>query len=95
MHEVCRGIKRRQSLQSGTVLCLDLEDERGTRPSQGAERDEQQVWVHLALELLSAPDQEIILWHQFEGLSFAEIARRQDLEPDAVRRPFNRALPPD
>jgi len=88
-----RALRRERPVPSDSVLHLDRPHETVTRPSQEAERKEQEAWVALALELLDPDDRRVILLRQWEGLPFAEVAQRLGLAEDTARMRFRRALP--
>ena len=88
-----RALRRERPVPSNWVLHLDRPDETVTRPSEHAERHEQEAWVALALELLKRDDRRVILLRQWEGLEFAEVGKRLGLAEDAARMRFQRALP--
>jgi len=88
-----RALRRERAIPSDSVLHLDRPHESVTRPSENAERHEQEAWVALALELLEPDDRRVILLRQWEGLEFAEVGQRLGLSEDAARMRFQRALP--
>jgi DNA-directed RNA polymerase specialized sigma24 family protein len=49
--------------------------------------------VRLALELLDPDDRDVIVWREYDGLSFADIATRLGLGEAHARVRFQRALP--
>lgn len=78
---------------SQSVLFLDAQPGSGATPSQAAAADEEHAWVRLAVEMLEPDDRLVILWREFQGSSFADIAQRLGVAEDAARMRFNRALP--
>lgn len=89
----CRSPAKEQPLGTDSVLDLDDPARSVTKPSEHAERNEQEAWVRLALELLPVEDRQILLlrqWHEFE---FAAIGERLGVSEDAARMRFQRALP--
>lgn len=93
MHREKRDVRRERGVASDTVLRLDPAQSEVTRPSQHADREEHVAWVRLALEFLAPLDREVLWLHQYDELSFVEIATRLDMTADAVRMRFHRALP--
>jgi RNA polymerase sigma-70 factor (ECF subfamily) len=89
-----RDVRREVTPPTGeSVLFLDAQAGSGATPSQAAEATEDAAWVRLAVEMLEPEDRLTILWREFQGLSFAEIAARLEVGEDAARMRFNRALP--
>jgi RNA polymerase sigma-70 factor, ECF subfamily len=89
-----RDVRRDQPLQpgsgSGAVLQLSAtQPGPGTQAAAGEQRD----WVRLALELLDPDDRDVIVWREFDGLPFADIAARLQLSEAHARVRFQRALP--
>lgn len=72
-------------------LELDPPDTRDS-PSIEAGKAEMRAWIRFALALLPADEQELIFRRQFDGEAFADIGRALDLDPDAARMRFNRAM---
>jgi RNA polymerase sigma factor (sigma-70 family) len=89
-----RDVRREVAPPSGeSVLFLDRCAATVETPSQAASADEARAWVRLALEMLDPEDRDVVLWREYQGLSFAEVAERLGLQEDAARMRFNRALP--
>ncbi len=92
-----RDVRREQPLQpaaaSGeSVLQLGIAGA-GSGPATAAAAGEQRDWVRLALELLDADDRDVIVWREFDGLPFVDIAQRLGLGEAHARVRFQRALP--
>lgn len=64
----------------------------GGTPSAAASANEQADGLRKALDRLGDPHRQVILWRNFEKLSFAEIGQRLGRSDDAVRMLYNRAL---
>jgi RNA polymerase sigma-70 factor (ECF subfamily) len=62
-------------------------------PATAASTAETRDWVRLALELLDPDDRDVIVFREYDGLSFAEIAPRLGLSEAHARVRFQRALP--
>jgi RNA polymerase sigma factor (sigma-70 family) len=88
-----RDRRREQPLPERSVLGLDPMARSVTRPSQAAQRSEEEGWVRLALELLEPEDRQCIQLRVFEDLSFAEMGERLGVQEDAARMRYNRAMP--
>ena len=61
-------------------------------PSGNAVAAEEARALERAVRCLSATQQEVVLLHQRDGLSFVEIGRQQGRSPDAVRMLYGRAV---
>jgi RNA polymerase sigma factor (sigma-70 family) len=88
-----RDARRERPTPSDSMLHLDPSLSMPTRPSQAASRNEERGWVRLAIDLLSPEDRQMILWHDYDDLSFDEIATQLGKKKDAVRMRFARLLP--
>jgi RNA polymerase sigma factor (sigma-70 family) len=58
-----------------------------------AERNEQQAWLALAVELLDPDDRETIRLRDWEGLSFPALGAELGISEEAARKRYQRALP--
>ena len=76
-----------------SVLILDQRAATVTDPGRAAAQAETRDWMRLALELLEPDDRNTILWREYDGLPFAEVAARLGMSEDAARMRFGRALP--
>jgi RNA polymerase sigma-70 factor, ECF subfamily len=88
-----RDASRERELPRDTLLHLDPSLSAPTRPSQAATRNEDRLWVRLAIDLLPPGDRDLVLWHEYDGMSFDEIAERLDTTKAAARMRFTRCLP--
>lgn len=61
-------------------------------PSAQAMRQEEVQALMAAVERLSETYRQVLVWHHWEKLPFAEIGRRLDRSEDAARMLFGRAL---
>lgn len=78
---------------SNSVLILSPHAAAGPGPATAAAAAETRDWLRLALELLDPDDRDVIVWREYEGLPFAEIAARQGIAEAHARVRFQRALP--
>ena len=88
-----RDVKREQAIPSDSYLLkLDPPRREVTRPSVAAQRGEDKAWIRLGLELLPRQDRQLVKLREWEGLSFAEIARYFDISEAAAQMRFQRVL---
>ena len=83
-----RAIARERPLPPDTVLNLDPSEGMVDSPSQIVQRNEQEAWVRLGLELLEPGDRRIIIFRDWEDLSFTEIGKRSGLSKSTARRKY-------
>lgn len=88
-----RDARRERPLPGDSVLLLDAPARSVTQPAVHAERNEQQAWLRLALELLDPEDREAIRLRDWNGATFAEIGQSLGLGEEAARKRYQRALP--
>ncbi len=88
-----RDAAREREMPRDTLLHLDPSLSAPTRPSQAATRNEDRLWVRLAIDLLPPEDRALVLWREYDGLSFDEIAGRLEVTKAAARMRFTRLLP--
>jgi RNA polymerase sigma-70 factor (ECF subfamily) len=84
---------RERPVPTDSVLDLGVAASTVTRPDAAAERNEQEAWVRLALELLEPADRQVLLLRQWQGLEFAVVGEHLGIAEDAARMRFQRALP--
>lgn len=88
-----RDHRRERTLPSDSVVLLDAPVRTVTEPPMRADRNEQQQWLRLALELLEPDDREVIRLRDWDGCSFPEIGRHLGIAEEAARKRYLRALP--
>ncbi len=88
-----RDVDREVARASDTILVLDPPAKAVDTPSRILDREERQAWIRLALEFLDPEDREVLVEHEWEGKTFAEIAKALDLTESAARMRYHRALP--
>lgn len=95
------GVQKRQVQRERSMSALggDSDDPTpddlptsGTSPSNRAARAETDEIVSQVLERLSEDHRNVLVWRQWDGLTFPEIGRRMNRSEDAVRMLFGRAL---
>lgn len=89
----CRDQRKQRALPSDSVLHLDAPVRSITEPPDRADRNEQQAWLRLALELLEPDDREVIRLRDWDGLSFPDLGARIGISEEAARKRYLRALP--
>jgi RNA polymerase sigma-70 factor (ECF subfamily) len=85
--EAVRGLERDPKLQ-----LLPEVPGRGTSPSRFLRRHERFDRLQRSIDRLSPEHRQVIVLSRFERLKVAEIARRMDRSPDAVKQLLSRAL---
>jgi len=88
----CRAMGR-EDKRGGSYADLSAVGRSHSRPDRAAEKNEWESLVRLAVMLLDPDDRDVIVLRQWEELQFDEIGTRLNLEADAARMRFNRALP--
>lgn len=88
-----RDLRREHALPTDSVLLLDGAARSVTEPPVQAERNEQQAWLALAVELLEPDDREAIRLRDWSGLSFPELGAELGISEEAARKRYLRALP--
>jgi RNA polymerase sigma factor (sigma-70 family) len=83
-----RAIARERPLPADTVLDLDPAEGMVDSPSQIVQRHEQEAWVRLGLELLDPGERRIIVFRDWEDLSFTEIGKRTGMTKGTARRRY-------
>lgn len=89
-----RDLRRDHGLaEPGSVLSLDQAPAVQATPSVAAGEAEARAALALALELLEPDDRLVILRREYQGESFAAIAKELGVAEDAARMRLTRALP--
>ncbi len=83
-----RAIAKERPLPPDTVLNLDPPGETVNTPSQIVIQHEREAWVRLALELLDPEQRQVILLHDWENQSFAEIGMKIKVSKGTARRRY-------
>ena len=87
-----RSVARERPLPPDTILKLDPPRGRQATPSQIVQKQEEEAWLRLGLELLAPEERELIVLHHWEDLSFNKIGALLGISKDAARLRFIRAL---
>lgn len=98
-HSICdqsnwfRAARRRMSVETAISSTTELaESSPDGRPDERAMAIEQESRLRLALELLSERDRRLLLWREWEKLSFAEIGALLGVDAEAARGAERRAV---
>ena len=88
-----RSVSRELPLPDRSSVLLANQALAGTdTPSKLAARKELAERAHAAIAQLSEPDREVLLMRNIESLSNQETALALEIEPDAARKRYTRAL---
>ncbi|MFO0982912.1 MAG: sigma-70 family RNA polymerase sigma factor [Planctomycetota bacterium] len=79
-------------LPADTVLLLDPPAESVDSPSVAGQRNEAKALIRLGMDLLDQQAREILVLHQWDELSFAQIASRIGISEAAARKRHERAV---
>jgi len=90
-HARRRAMSREQA--PGTALSLDGLGGSFGEPGAVAEANEEERWVHMALELLEPDVRDVLVLRLWEELPFDAIGERLGLTESGARMKFQRALP--
>ena len=88
-----RAARRRMSRETPIATSSVLRDDARERPPVDvAAVQEMETRLRLAIEILGERDRQLIVWREWEKLSFPEIADRLQIDPEAARGAVRRAL---
>jgi len=87
-----RAISRERPLPSDTVLVVDPPRKRQSSPSCFADRHEREGWIRFGIELLDEEDRELIVFRDWQHLSFRGVGERLGITEDAARMRYRSAL---
>jgi RNA polymerase sigma factor (sigma-70 family) len=87
-----RAMSKERPLPRDTVLNLDPPRQAAESPSQVALQHEQEAWVRLGLEFLDSEDRRLIVFREWEGLTFSAMGERLGISLSAVRDRYLRAV---
>lgn len=99
MHALCdqgnwfRAARRAMSAETAISSSTELaEPSPNGQPDERAMAVERESRLRLALELLTERDRRLLLWREWEALSFAEIGARLGMDAEAARGAERRAV---
>jgi RNA polymerase sigma factor (sigma-70 family) len=87
-----RAIARERPLPTDTVLYLNQKKDSVLSPSEDAQRNEEEAWIRLGIELLSPDDREVLVLHQWDHKSFNEIGKHFNITPESAWKRHKRAV---
>ncbi len=87
-----RAVARERPLPSDTVLNLNPSERKQDTPSQIVNKQEEEAWLRLAVELLGFKHQEVIVHRNWMDLSFSEIGKRIELSKAGARKRYYNAI---
>lgn len=87
-----RNISNERPLPPDTILNLDPPKGRQETPSQIVQKQDEEAWLRLGLELLEPKEREVIVLHHWEHLSFIKIGKMLGVSKVAARKRYMRAL---
>jgi RNA polymerase sigma-70 factor, ECF subfamily len=87
-----RALSRERPLPSDTFLVIDPPRKEQTTPSRFADRHEREGWIRLGIELLDDEDRQLIVFREWQHLSFRGIGERIGITEDAARMRYRATL---
>jgi len=87
-----REIARERPLGSDTVLYLDPPKGSVKTPSKSADAHEREAWIRMGMELMDPKERGLIILRQWDKKSFVEIGKILEIDSDAARMRYNRAV---
>lgn len=87
-----RDLSRERPLPPDSILDLDPPEGKPETPSKIIQKQEEEAWARLGLELLEPKDREVIILRQWEDLSFTAIGKMLDLSKAGARKRYFKAL---
>jgi RNA polymerase sigma factor (sigma-70 family) len=87
-----RDLAHEKPLPSTTVLDLEAVDRGAETPSRVFQKQEQEAWIRLGIELLEPMERAILVQREWDRKSFQDIGNLYGVSRDAARMRVNRAL---
>lgn len=87
-----RSIAKERPLAPDTVLNLDPVDSSQKTPSRIVQKQEEEAWARLGLELIEPQKREVIVLHHWENQSFMEIGDHYEISKVAARKRYMAAM---
>jgi RNA polymerase sigma-70 factor (ECF subfamily) len=87
-----RAITLERPLPTDTVLYLSQKMESIPTPSKDAQRHEEEAWIRLGIELLDPDEREVLVLHQWDHMSFADIGKQLNIKPESAWKRHKRAV---
>ena len=80
-----RAVSRERPLPRDTVLYLDPPTHAQNTPSKDAQQHEEEAWIRLGLEILGPEDRQVLVFRQWDKLSFNQIGERLGRDHESAR----------
>lgn len=87
-----RRISKERPLSSDTVLDLDPPKGSERTPSQILDQEQENALMRIGLAVLAPADRDLIVRHNFEGVSYVDLGKELGIDSDACRMRCNRAM---
>ena len=87
-----RNLAKERPLPEDTRLLLDPPRKGVESPSHAACENEREAWIRLGMELLEPNDREMLIFRQWNKMTFPEIAKHLGISEKAAWMRHNRAL---
>ncbi len=87
-----RARARERPLGSESMISLDPPRDVQSSPSHAAQRDEEEAWVRLGIELLDPESRNVLVLREWEHRPFAEIGAQLRIAESAARMRHHRAV---
>lgn len=87
-----RDMAKERPLPPDTLLNLDPPRGRQETPSRIVQRQEQEAWARLGIELLNPDEREVIILRKWKELTFQDIGDHLGLSKEGARKRYFRAL---
>lgn len=87
-----RRISKERPLSSDTVLDLDPPKGSEPSPSQILDQEQENALMRIGLAVLAPADRDLIVRHNFEGVSYVDLGKELGIDSDACRMRCNRAM---
>jgi len=87
-----RDIAKERPLPTDMVLNLELSTDGQASPSQIVQKQEEEAWARLGLEVLKPGEHEVIVLYHWEDLSFEKIGKVVGISKVGARKRYIRAM---
>lgn len=87
-----RNIAKEQPLSADTRISLDPIQGSVKTPSEVVRVNEEEAWIRLGMELVDSEDRMVLIYRQWNKMSFKEIAEKLGVSENAAWMRHNRAV---